>query len=219
MWVTRLKDKYKNNKSYMDPILFPTFRSIYEDFLDKNKEYFLSKKDIFNKMLTKVENYIILNNKLPSKYVINTDDDRNEYILTSWISSQKNNYKYNKKSMDPSINENIPIRKIFEDFMEKYPKYFLTYDCQFYLMLNKSSEFLKKEGKRPIKNPKNVNQDITEKKIAGWINTAITSFNTGKASFNTKNKKEEELIKVNLRIEAFKKFLKEFEDIFNKNKK
>jgi hypothetical protein len=91
-------------------------RKRWEDFIAKYSEHFKDKNEIWYEKLTKLENYILENNKTPSS----RDKDKEIKQLGSWLQNQKN--KYNKEKY---IMKEVEIRKRWEDFINKYSKYFI----------------------------------------------------------------------------------------------
>ena len=75
----------------------------------------MSNEDIWYTILNKVEQYILENNKTPSK----TDKNKEIKQLGRWIGTQKQNYKKEQKIM-----KNLEIKKSWEDFTNKYSEYF-----------------------------------------------------------------------------------------------
>lgn len=83
-------------------------RKLWNDFIQKYKQYILSNTDVWLNNLKLVEDYITTNKKLPSL------NDKNKQIkaLSKWVSTQQSNYKNNKLIMK---DENI--RKLWKDFI------------------------------------------------------------------------------------------------------
>ena len=102
---------YKNNKDIMKDT---NIKKLYEEFIEKYKEYFLDNNEIWLKNLNLVSDYIDKNKKRPSQ----TDKNKDIKQLGKWISTQQRNYKSNKQIMKDSN-----IRKLYEEFIEKYKKY------------------------------------------------------------------------------------------------
>ena len=90
-------------------------RKLWEEFQEKYSEYFISNEEKWKNNLKEVSKYIDENKKLPS------ESNKNESIksLYNWISNQKKNYA--KKEF---IMKTPEIRKIWEEFQEKYSEYF-----------------------------------------------------------------------------------------------
>ena len=87
--------------------------NIWTDFIKDNKYkiYFQSNEELWLNNLKKVEEYILQNNRKPSR------NDKNQEIkfLGSWISNQQKSYKNNDNIMKE---ENI--RNLWKDFTNKY---------------------------------------------------------------------------------------------------
>jgi len=111
-WIVHQKKNYKDNKEIMKVY---SIRQKWEDFVNKYHLYFMTNKEIWNNKLNCVIRYIQDNNKLPSK----SNKNRDIYLLESWVSTQKQNYKNKTKSMkDPEL------RQQWEEFIAKYPHLF-----------------------------------------------------------------------------------------------
>ena len=102
---------YKNNKYIMKDT---NIKKLYEEFIEKYKEYFLDNNEIWLNNLKLCEKYIIDNKKKPST----TDKNNDIKFLGSFLSHQQQNYKNNEHNMKDSN-----IRKIYEEFIEKYKEY------------------------------------------------------------------------------------------------
>lgn len=92
----------------------PEIYKLWEEFLEKYSEYFISNEEQWKNTLKEIEEYIFKNNKLPSS--INKNDTIKK--LGSWINNQKTNYA--KKE---NIMKFPEIRKLWEEFKEKYSNY------------------------------------------------------------------------------------------------
>ena len=111
-WISHQQQNYKNNKTIMKD---SNIKKLYETFIEKYKEYFLDNNEIWLNNLKLVSDYINKNSKRPS------DKDKNKDIkvLGSFLSHQQQNYKNNEQIMKDSN-----IRKLYEEFIEKYKEYF-----------------------------------------------------------------------------------------------
>jgi DNA-directed RNA polymerase subunit H (RpoH/RPB5) len=112
VWLYMNKDNYKNNKNIMKN---NEIRESWKLILEKYKKLFKTNKEIWYDSLKELEEYIKKYNKLPSQI----DKNINIKKLGSWSSTQKQNYK-NKKC----IMKDEQIRKIWEEFIEKYKELF-----------------------------------------------------------------------------------------------
>jgi superfamily II DNA or RNA helicase len=115
-WLADQISNYKNKLQIMsNPIIEKLWTEFINDILFK--KYFISKEDEWKINLKKVEEYIIIHNKIPSK---NNNNNINIKALGNWVSHQT--YRYNK-SME--IMKNEEIRKLWKEFIEKYKEYFI----------------------------------------------------------------------------------------------
>jgi hypothetical protein len=89
-------------------------KKIWEDFIEKYNELFKSNEEKWNDKLVLLEKYVIENSKLPLK----RSKDKDIKSLGNWLSTNKQKYKNKKEIM-----KNEEIRKLWEDFIEKYSVY------------------------------------------------------------------------------------------------
>jgi hypothetical protein len=115
--ITQQKNHKKKNCIMKNEEIY----NIWTEFInnEKYKTYFLSNEEQWLNNLKKVEEYILQNNKKPSR------NDKNQEIkfLGSWISNQQKSYKN-----DDNIMKDENIRNLWKDFTNKYNKYFQTSD-------------------------------------------------------------------------------------------
>jgi hypothetical protein len=113
VWIIHQQKNFLKNEQIMKN---ETIKKEWIDFTTKYKQYFLTNEEEWINSLKLVENYIIKNNKRPSRC------DKNIEIkqLGKWISHQQQNYKNNENIMK---DENI--RKYWEEFTTKYKQYFV----------------------------------------------------------------------------------------------
>ena len=129
---------------------------IYENInLDRNSNWF--------SMLEKLENYIKINNKMPSSKSKYKDDVR----LNQWLQDQQKNYK-----KDRYIFKIQNCKKIWMKFLNKYSDLFKNNEKSWYGNLNKLEQFIIENNKLPQKNLKN---DI-ETKIFFWATNQKTNY-------------------------------------------
>ena len=109
-WLSTQKDTYKNNECSMKN---EDIKKQWEKFIEKYSKYFKSDIEKWKENLNKLEEYIIVNDKLPSTI------DKNVKQLGRWIAYQKTHYKNNTNIM-----KDEDIRKQWEEFIEKYKELF-----------------------------------------------------------------------------------------------
>jgi hypothetical protein len=148
-WVSHQKTNYEKKEQIMKN---PEIRVLWEKFIEKYSEYFISNEEQWKNKLENVCEYIDENNKLPSTI------DKNDSIkkLGYWVSTQKKNYE--KKQF---IMKNSEICELWEKFMEKYSEYFEKWKNN----LKEIIEYINKNNKLPSEKNKN---DST-KKLGQWI--------------------------------------------------
>ena len=160
-WINDQKRNYKNNKQIMKN---KEIRIEWEDFINKYEELFRNNKEVWKDKLNKIKDYIKENGKLPSRE--NKNDDIRK--LFSWIVYQKMNYKYNKEIM-----KNEEIKKEWKDFINNYQELLKNNKEIWNDNLNKIEDYIKENGKLPVKSNKNT--DI--KKLATWIISQKRQYN------------------------------------------
>ncbi len=111
-WLLDQAINYKNNIEIMKD---KEIRLLWEKFIEIYNKFFISKEDEWKLNIKKVESYIKENNKKPSR----SNNDSNIKMLGNWISTQLKNYKKYVEIM-----KNDDIRKLWEEFIEKYKEYF-----------------------------------------------------------------------------------------------
>ena len=163
-WVCRQKKNYIDKYHIMEN---EEIRIIWENFVEKYQELFMTPNEVWLENKNKVEDYILKCNKLPPKY----DKDKDVSILGSWVSTQKQNYK-------KQIMSNEKIRKNWEDFIEKYQEVFKPRVGYEVWMNNfqKVCEYITKYNTRPSKHSNN--KDINS--LGRWISMQITNYKKNK---------------------------------------
>jgi len=138
MFISTQKMNYKKNEyplSEGDPR-----REMWEAFVEKYSQFFLSDEEEFKAKLAEVEEYIKKEGKTPSQY----SNFKDVASLGIFIDSQKYNFTGKRYVMS----EGNPPRKLWEAFMERYPQYFLSSEEEEYMMhLERVEEYFKKRGK------------------------------------------------------------------------
>jgi len=132
---------------------------IWEEYIEITT---LKEKKWLNK-LDLVKKYIDKHDKKPS------EDSRDSATkrLGNWIKSQKRNYKiYN------SVMINDKIRKIWEDFLNKYDKYFPNNELRWHRTLNMVIKYIVRNGKKPRQRSKNKNIS----RLGHWIYTQLRNY-------------------------------------------
>jgi hypothetical protein len=159
-WIIHQQQNYLKKEYIMKD---ETIRKHWEDFIIKYKKYFLSNEEEWINNLKLVEDYIIKNNKRPSSH----DKDIEIKKLGSWIGTQQQNYLKKEPIMKDET-----IRKHWEKFIEKYKKYFLSYEDEWLNNLKLVEDYIIKNNKRPSSSDKNKEIRILGK----WISHQITNY-------------------------------------------
>ena len=190
-WLSTQKDTYKNNECIMKN---EDIRKQWEEFIEKYSLYFKSDIEKWKENLNKLENYIIENGKLPS----NTDKDKDIKLLGSWLSTQKANYKNNDRIM-----KDEDIRKLWEEFIEKYSEYFKSNIEKWKENLKKLEEYIEKYNKLPS----NKSKDKDIKILGEWLSSQKINY-----------KNNECIIKLSEDIrKQWEEFIEKYSEYFKSN--
>jgi len=111
-WISHQQEIYPTKKHIM---VNEDIRKLWEGFVKKYQEYFISNEERWKNTLKEVLIYIDKNNKRPYQ----RDKDVKIKKLGIWIGTQQKNYASKKKIM-----KNEEIRELWEEFIKKYQEYF-----------------------------------------------------------------------------------------------
>jgi hypothetical protein len=153
-WVSSQKQNYKNKEHIMknnNDIV-----KEWECFIEKHSILFRSNEEVWMDTLHKVCEYIKEHNKRPSA----TNKDKGISLLGNWFSSNKQNYKNKEQIMG-----NEEIRKIWEDFVNKYQEVIMSNDELWKHNLNSLENYVIENNILPNKNSKILN----EKKLGSYV--------------------------------------------------
>jgi superfamily II DNA or RNA helicase len=156
-WINVQKKNHKT-KSYImaNEKIYDQWTSFIND--NKYKKYFLLDEEEWDTNLVKIKIYIDENHKRPSS------NDKNKEIkkLGKWISYQYNNYKTKAYTMS-----NQEIFNKWSNFINenKYKKYFISNEEEWYTNLEKIKQYMNNNNRRPSSTDKNKNI----KKLGSWI--------------------------------------------------
>ena len=111
------------------------------------------------------DGYVTINNKKMKDDSISSE----EYILSRWLCTQKQNYRKESFNM-----KNEKIKKFWEDFINdnNYKKYMLDKNNLWTYKLEQLKKFMDEENKRPNEESK----DNNEKQIGKWITQQIVYY-------------------------------------------
>ena len=111
--------------------------------------------------LKEVKDFIIENNKRPSKY------NNNEKRYATWINTQTTFYKNKKHTM-----QHQNIRKLWEDFIndDKYKTYFISNKKEWKLNLEWVKKYINENKKKPTRKNNN------EKKYGVWLALQVQNY-------------------------------------------
>jgi DNA-directed RNA polymerase subunit H (RpoH/RPB5) len=147
----------------------------------------------WNEKLAQVEEYIIENQKLPSKH----NKNKNIIKMSRWIVKQKFNYINHLYLM-----KNNEIKKKFEEFLEKYKDLFKTNEEIWFDNLKEVEEYILTNSKLPS----NLLKDKNIKHILNWIYAQKQNY---------KNKKK--IMKNNEIRKEWEQFIEKYNELFKSN--
>ncbi len=167
-WIGSQQKHYKTKKCIMSN---EEIYKIWTEFInsDKYKIYFLSNEDNWKLKLNEVKTYININNKIPSQ----SDKNKDIKSLSSWVSTQHQNYKTNT-----GIMSNDEIYTLWTEFInnDKYRKYFMSNEDNWKFQLDEVKNYIDTNNRTPSKHDKNV--CIAKEGI--WISTQHQNYKTKK---------------------------------------
>jgi superfamily II DNA or RNA helicase len=154
-WVQNQFTNYKKNIKSMNNT---ERRTIWEQFINEYKTYFMNNNLKWVDMLEKVKTHIDMNKKRPSC----TDKDTYVAKLGKWLISQTKNYKNKNWIMKEDI-----IYDIWKAFINdhKYNEYFLTDEDKWEDNFNKVKSYIDKNNKTPSSS----DEDINIKYLGEWL--------------------------------------------------
>ena len=152
-WIKNQKKNYAKKEKIMKT---PEIRKLWEEFIEKYSKYFLSNEEHWKNNLQKVCDYIDENNKLPS----NSDIKYSIKILGNWCNTQKHNYPKKEQIM-----KTPEIYKLWEEFLKKYSKYFISNEEQWKNNLKVIEKYIDENKKIPSQ--RDMNNYI--KNLGRWV--------------------------------------------------
>ncbi len=158
-WLNTQKINYKLQQNIM---LNQDIKILWESFIDKHRNLFMTNEEQWIENLHKVDEYIKKHNKLPSK------NDTNEDIksLKIWIYTQKKTYP------NMGIMKNIEIKRMWENFIENNKKYFMSFHEIWHNNLNNLEKYIKEYDKLPSQ----IDSNINIQQLGGWVSTQKTNY-------------------------------------------
>jgi superfamily II DNA or RNA helicase len=155
-WLGQQVENHKYNKNIMK---YSNIKEKWEEFMNEYSEYFKSNEKIWIEKLNDVKKYIDTNSKLPPS---------KNNKLNDWLSTQIENYKYNKNIM--KNNQEIKVR--WEEFIEEYSEYFKSNEEIWIEKLNDVKKYIDTNLKLPSVN----GNDKKIKSMGTWISTQKSSY-------------------------------------------
>jgi hypothetical protein len=159
-WLMNQNLAYKKQNRRLKDI---SFRKIYEEFIKKYSKYFQSTEEIVANRLKLIGDYIDEKEQLP----LVSDSNKEIQQLSLWFNTLRQNYKNKTNNMKEQ--QNI---KNYEEFIEKYKKYFNSNIKNWLLKLKECENYMKENNKKPSSESKNRNV----KKLGRWLSHQRESY-------------------------------------------
>ena len=160
-WKCTQKQNFKNTSHIMKED--KNVRDIWEEFVKRHYKLFRTNEEKWLDYLKELEEYIKIHNQLPS----HTNKDENISLLAKWATTQKRNYVDRNQIMN-----NDEIRKIWEEFVNKYQEVFKTTEEIWKDNLNNLKEYINIHNKLPT----SCNQDETIKSLGLWTRNQAKNY-------------------------------------------
>jgi len=186
-WLVNQTKNYKNNFEGMKDV---NRRQLWEEFIEKYKEYFISDEKKWQNDFKNLKKFIDLHKKTPNY----NSKNKNEKYLGRWLGTQKQNYKNNKFSM-----EDEDKKTLFKDFLEEYQDYFISDEEKWYNNLEKLKSFIHLHKKRP----NSLSKNEEEKLIGRWLDNQKKNYKNNENSMKDENRRQ-----------LWRDFLEEYQDYF-----
>ena len=170
-WILNQQQIYKKNVEIMKN---EKIRKQWKEFIEKYQEYFMSNDEKWNDNLKLVDKYINDNKKRPSE----SDKNKDIKSLGYWVSHQLNNYKNKEYNMK---NENI--REQWEEFIDKYPEYFISNEENWNDHLKLVEKYINDNKKTPSTHDKN--KDI--KVLGKWLSHQQQNYKKNEYNMTNEN--------------------------------
>ena len=190
VWLHTQRTNYKKKQQSMKT---EEKRNLWEDFVEKYKEYFIDNDEVWNTKFEEVKKFIDENKKKPSCHSTNKE----EKVLGNWIYNQVKHYKNQNNSMKTDER-----RKIWDKFLEEYKEYFIDNDEVWNTKFEEVKKFIDDNKKKPLVYLKN-----KEEKVLGkWIQHQITNYKNHNKSMKTDERRK-----------IWEEFLEEYKEYFIDN--
>jgi ribosomal RNA-processing protein 8 len=170
-WICTQLSNYKKKQKSMNT---EERRKIWDEFVEKYKEYFIDNDDKWNTKFEELKNFININKKRP----IQKSTNECEKVLGSWISNQLTNYKNKNKSMKSEERRNI-----WDEFKSQYSSIFNHDEDSVEIQIKEES--IKKKTMKLSKQSKKNEETREERKIR--IKTEISQLHQRYKTMNSQN--------------------------------
>jgi superfamily II DNA or RNA helicase len=162
-WLSHQVQNYKNNVDIMSTN--PTIRLEWEYFTTvKYPEHFRSNEEEWRATLEEVYVYIQTHGKRPTV----TDKNTEVKTLSSWVSSQVQNYKNNVYIMT-----NPDLRSEWHEFTTvKYPHLFMSNEEVWRATFEEVDVYIQTHCRRPSEDDKNLEVNL----LGSWVSKQVTNY-------------------------------------------
>ena len=168
-WICSQKSKYDINitrcKYGMKQLEIYT---LWTEFIQEYKEYFMTPNENWKQNLIKVKNYIDTNGKTPSS----RDRDATIKSLGTWISHQKKKYDTNITKCKEGMKQ-LEIYTLWTEFIQEYKEYIcIDLNENWKQILINVKKYIDTNGKTPSSHDK----DATIKFLGSWIGSQKSKY-------------------------------------------
>jgi len=174
IWILTQQKNYKKKKGNVYNI--KENRGKWDELNKKYYELLKSKKDIWNDNYNELVKFFEENKRRP----LRSSKNEKENNLAKWINKQQYHYKNNSQGMNDNKR-----KKIWEEFIKKYYKYFRTDNELWYDTYNEVIKFIIDNKRRPNRDT----DDINEQYLGKWIDRQQSLYNTNNMKDQEKEKK------------------------------
>lgn len=164
---------------------YEKYYNLWKNFMETNPKQFLDLEEKWINKLNKLKEFIDINQKNPSKYAKDndeedSDDDSEDFTeskLGTWLDTQKANCKKEIKMFRYEIIDGIKnydhqnMINLWNDFNKEYSKYLLQGKEQWFSRLNELKIFLDENKDKKQKTPSSHSKDSNIKSLASFIST------------------------------------------------
>ena len=188
-----ISNQLQSYKKSTGVLSIPEYREKWKTFVNKHKKYFLDNIEVWKQKIEKVDEYIRVNGKKPSS----TSKNPEVKTLGEFLSTCKKNYE-----KQVHIMENLEIKEIYEDFIEKHKELFQSNEETWKQKLEKVEDYIRINRKRPS----NYSKDPEIKTLGSFLQNCKTNY-----------EKQDNIMKNPEIKEIYEDFIEKYKELFQSN--